>query len=177
MKILHSVCSPACAFGSALSDLGLRVREEFDELSLVGRDFELRLHVSEQTGGSAIRCFVSITEGSLAGGAVVLFNEIALEGYPLVAIGSGRGKETFEFTWFQPEGADWRISAERCQGLIDRVTGGMAPVSLPIRQAAKRRPAIRKTSTWRGLAEKSKGGLLVDRNPRGVRFVSTHRYA
>ena len=39
MKLLLPVRSPVRAFGAALFDTGLRVREEYDELILNQRDF------------------------------------------------------------------------------------------------------------------------------------------
>ena len=124
-KKIHFV-SPMRALGAALFDHGLRVRADYDELLLAHRDFELRLHATEKADGCTLHCFVSIPEPRLAAGSLVLFNEIALEGYPAVAFGAGRGKVTFEFAWFHPVGADWRISADRCQGLIDRVVSALS---------------------------------------------------
>jgi hypothetical protein len=72
---------------------------------------------------------------------------MAMEGYPVVGVGACGGKVCCEFTWFHPEGVDWRISAERCQGLVDRVVGarasisGSKPVHTRVRSAAAFRRA------------------------------------
>jgi hypothetical protein len=55
-----------------------------------------------------------------------------------VAFGAGRSLVSFEFSWFHPERADWRISAQHCQGLIARVLGELAPI--PQRYAGKSAP-------------------------------------
>jgi hypothetical protein len=56
---------------------------------------------------------------------------MAREGYPVVGVGACGGRVSCEFTWFHPAGVDWRISADRCQGLIDRVVGSRVAVSAP----------------------------------------------
>src|ERR1017187_10780358 len=55
MKLLLPARSPVRAFGAALFDTGLRVREEYDELILNQRDFELRIHATERSDGCAVR--------------------------------------------------------------------------------------------------------------------------
>lgn len=150
----HSKHTPSAvrAFGAALFDHGLRVREECNELVFNQRDFELRINAAEQTHGHALRSFVSVAEERLAPGSLVLFNEISLEGYPVVAFGAGRGQVTFEFAWFHPTGADWRISAERCQGLVDRVVGSFAPSSASIStHSSESRPAPKRMGSQRRL--------------------------
>jgi hypothetical protein len=126
MRSPKNTPSAVRSFGAALFDHGLRVREEYNELILNQRDFELRVHVSELADSNSLRCSISVPSQRIAAGTLVLFNEIALEGYPVVAFGAGQRQVTFEFAWFHPTGADWRISAERCQGLVDRVVGAFA---------------------------------------------------
>jgi hypothetical protein len=73
---------------------------------------------------------------------------MAMEGYPVVAVGACQGKISCEFTWFHPEGVDWRISAERCQGLIDRVVGARVSTSdsKPVRTRVRRAAAFRRAA-------------------------------
>ena len=135
MKPSQPVRSPVRALGAALFDTGLRVREECDELILNRSEFELRVSAVERSSGYMVRCVISIAEYRLMAGYGEIFNAMALEGYPVVAFGAGHGQVSFEFSWFHPEGADWRISGQHCQGLIDRVLGELAPI--PQRAAGK----------------------------------------
>ncbi len=128
MKLSLPVRAPVRALGVALFDNGLRVREEYDELVLDQSDYALRIHVIERAGGSMVQCQVAVSELVLAPGSLGLFSEMALEGYPVVGVGACGGKISCEFSWFHPEGADWRISAERCVGLVDRVVGARVPL-------------------------------------------------
>lgn len=118
--------SPVCALGAALFDAGLRVRQEYDELTLSQRDFGLRVHATERSGGWMVHCHILVDEAGFVPGSLGLFNEMAIEGYPVVGVGASRGRISCEFNWFHPENVEWRISAERCQGLVDRVVGARA---------------------------------------------------
>ena len=145
MRLFKKNPSAVHSLGAALFDQGLRVRDEYDELILNQRNFELRVHVGDQTDGNNLRCSVSVPAQRIAAGTLVLFNEIALEGYPIVAFGAGQRQVTFEFAWFHPTGADWRISAERCQGLVDRIVGAFAASAAeqplhPIQSAIRAKP-------------------------------------
>ena len=131
----HKFSSPVRALGAALFDTGLRVREEYDELILNRPGFELRVLAAERAGGCGVRCFISVAEHRLAAGYGETFNAMALEGYPVVAFGAGRGQATFEFSWFHPDGADWRISGQHCQVLVDRVVGSL--ITLPVPKPAR----------------------------------------
>jgi hypothetical protein len=135
-KALRPYRSPVRALGAALFDTGLRVREEYDELILDQRDYSLRVQAPAKACGWTIRCHVSVAELGFVPGSLGLFNEMAMEGYPVVGIGACRGRISCDFEWFHPEGVDWRISAERCQGLIDRVLGARSfePARRPVRR-------------------------------------------
>ena len=130
MKLSLPVRSSVRALGAALFDTGLRAREEYGELILCQRDFTLRVHTTERMGGSQVNCQISVTELGFAPGSLGLFGEMATEGYPVVAVGACAGKISCEFDWYHPEGVDWRISAERCLGLVDRVVGARMPLSV-----------------------------------------------
>jgi hypothetical protein len=138
------VRSPLRAFGAALFDNGLRVREEYDELILERHDFSLRVHATERPGGVMLHCHVSVAELGFVPGSLGLFSEMAVEGYPVVGVGASCGKVSCEFTWFHPTGVDWRISADRCQGLIDRVVG--ARVSASEHRPVRRLRAFRRAA-------------------------------
>jgi hypothetical protein len=146
MKPSLPVRSPIRALGAALFDIGLRVRDEYGELILNQRDFGLRVHATDWTGGLMVHCHISVTELGFVPGALGLFNEMALEGYPVVAVGASRGRVSCEFNWFHPEGVDWRISADRCQGLIDRVVGARAPASATVRTPIHRAATFRRAA-------------------------------
>lgn len=122
-KVSAPVRSPVRAFGAALFDTGLRVREEYGELILSQHDFGLRIHATEKAGGWMLHCQISVAELGFVPGSLGLFSEMAMEGYPVVGVGACAGRVSCDFTWYHPQGVDWRISAERCQGLVDRVVG------------------------------------------------------
>lgn len=134
----NPIFSRARSLRAALSDYGLPVRDESAELVARQRDWELRVLLPGATGGNTVRCFVSVPESRLPSGALELFNMLALEGYPAVALGAGRGEVSFEFSWFHPAGADWRISAQRCQGLLERVVSSLPPARRRRTRAARR---------------------------------------
>lgn len=140
MKLLPPTRTPVRALGAALFDIGLRVREEYDELVLIKRFFVLRIHATGESGGSSIHCQVSVAELGFVPGSLGLFGEMAMEGYPVVAVGACGGRISCEFNWFHPDGVDWRISADRCQGLVDRVVGACASISdsKPVRTGVRR---------------------------------------
>lgn len=146
MKPSLPVRSPIRALGAALFDIGLRVRDEYGELVLNQRDYGLRMHATERPGGLTLHCHISVIESGFVPGALGLFNEMALEGYPVVAVGASRGRVSCEFNWFHPEGVEWRISADRCQGLVDRVVGARAPASVTVRPSTRRAAAFRRAA-------------------------------
>jgi len=138
-KLLKQLSSPVRALGAALFDIGLRVRDDYDDLVLDQRDYTLRITTSAKAGGSSIRCHISVPDLGFAPGSLGLFAEMAMDGYPVVGIGASRGRISCDFEWFHPDGVECRISAERCQGLVDRVLGarsseiGRRSVRRPIR--------------------------------------------
>jgi hypothetical protein len=148
MNPIPPVRSPVRALGAALFDIGLRVRDEYGELILQQRDFSLRVHATERTGGVQVHCQVSVAELGFVPGSLGLFGEMAQEGYPVVAVGACQGRVSCEFDWFHPAGVDWRISADRCQGLVDRVVGARVSASepRPVRTGARRAAAFRRAA-------------------------------
>jgi hypothetical protein len=140
MELLPPARTPVRALGSALFDIGLHVREEYDELVLIQRFFVLRIHATGELGGSSIHCQVSVAELGLVPGSLGLFGEMATEGFPVVAVGACGGRISCEFNWFHPGSVDWRITADRCQGLVDRVVGECASISdsKPLRTGVRR---------------------------------------
>ena len=139
LKTLRPLRSAVRSLGAALFDTGLRVRDEYDELVLDHRDYSLRVQATAKTSGWTIRCHISVSELGFVPGSLGLFSEMAMEGYPVVGIGASRGRIACDFEWFHPEGVEWRISAERCQGLVARVLGARSlgaerrPVRNPMR--------------------------------------------
>lgn len=132
--------TPVIELRSALSLRGLRTREDYDELVYSSPDCDVRLSLSRLGNGQLIRCFVSVAENRLlAQNSFELFNEIAFEGHPVVAYGMGRGQATFEFEWLHPDGSAWRISAERVEILMQRLSDCLGPKPRPARQASRRR--------------------------------------
>jgi hypothetical protein len=135
--------TPLIQFRSALSLLGLRTREDYDELTHTDGDCEFRLSLRGQPHGQQVRCFLSVAEERLLTGGISLFHEIAVEGYPIVSYGAGRGQVTFGFEWHHPSGAEWEISAQRLELLLQRVTVALGPRIEPVR---RRLPAGHKPS-------------------------------
>lgn len=135
--------SPLIQFRSALSLLGLRTREDYDELVRADGDCEFRLSLRGEPHGQQVRCFLSVSEDRLLTGGISLFHEIAVEGHPVVSYGAGQGSVTFGFEWHHPSGAEWEISAQRLELLVQRVTVALAPRVEPVR---RRLPAGRKPS-------------------------------
>lgn len=137
-KTIRPLCSPLRSLGAALFDTGLRVRDEYDELVLDQRDYSLRVQTLAKTSGWTIRCHISVSELGFVPGSLGLFSEMAMEGYPVVGIGASRGRISCDFEWFHPEGVEWRISADRCQGLVDRVLGARStgPIRKPVRRVS-----------------------------------------
>ena len=145
LKTIRPLRSPVRSLGASLFDTGLRVRDEYDELVLDQRDYSLRVQTSTKTSGWTIRCHISVSELGFVPGSLGLFSEMAMEGYPVVGIGASRGRISCDFEWFHPEGVEWRISAERCQGLVDRVLGARSSgiESRPIRNPMQFRGGYR----------------------------------
>ena len=145
LKTIRPLRSPVRSLGAALFDTGLRVRDEYDELVLDQRDYSLRVQTLAKTSGWTIRCHISVSELGFVPGSLGLFSEMAMEGYPVVGIGASRGRISCDFEWFHRDGIDWRISAERCQGLIDRVLGARSFGSArrPVRHARGLRTDLR----------------------------------
>jgi hypothetical protein len=145
MKLLLPIHSSIRALGASLFDSGLRVREDYGELVLNQSGFGLRIHSVELSAGSMLHCIISVAEQGFIPGSLGLFEEMAAEGYPVVAVGACGGRISCEFNWFHPEGADWRISAQRCQALVDRVLGARVPPAEPkaIRAGGRRAARLR----------------------------------
>ena len=143
MLTLRSLRTPLVELRSALALAGLRTVEDYDELVHTGRDCEARLQLVTRGQGQQVRCQITLGEERMLVSGLELFNEIALEGHPIVAFGAGRGQAAFEFQWFHPKGADWRISCERLECLMQRLTCALGPQPAPARRASKgRRPSV-----------------------------------
>lgn len=140
-----SLRTPLIQFRSALAVLGLRTREDYDELVHADGDCEFRLSLLGQPHGQMIRCFLSVSETRLLTSGIELFHEIAVEGHPVVSYGAGQGSVTFGFEWYHPTGADWGISAQRLELLMQRVTVALGPKPEAVR---RRLPAGRKPSVF-----------------------------
>jgi hypothetical protein len=135
--------TPLIELRSALSTLGLRSREDYDELVRTDADGDLRLSLRGQPHGQQVRCFFSVAEDRLLGSGIELFHELAVEGHPVVSYGAGQGSVTFGFEWHHPTGADWQITAQRIELLMQRVVVGLGPRPEPVR---RRLPAGRQPS-------------------------------
>lgn len=136
--------TPLIEFRSALALRGLRTHEDYDELVHQDAEGEFRLSLRDQPHGQLVRCFISVAEDRLLAGGIELFHELAVEGHPVVSYGAGRGGVTFGFEWQHPSGADWRISAQRIELLLQRVAVGLGPRPEPVRRRlpAGRRPSM-----------------------------------
>lgn len=102
-------------------------------------DCQVRLTLVPQRRGQLIRCAISVEEERLLRSGLEVFNEISLEGYPAVGFGAGTRRATFDFNWVHPTGADWRISGQRVQGLIERLAGMLGDAPTPARRGARPR--------------------------------------
>ncbi|MBI5423640.1 MAG: hypothetical protein HZA32_06095 [Opitutae bacterium] len=140
-----SLRSPLIECRSALSLLGLRTQEDFDELIHVGQDGEFRLSLSGRPHGQQVKCFISLAEERLLTSGIELFHELAVEGHPVVSYGAGHGSVSFGFEWYHPTGADWKISAQRIELLMQRLVVALGPKPAPVR---RRLPAGRKPSMF-----------------------------
>lgn len=141
-----SLRTPLVELRSALSLSGLRTREDYDELVHgEAADGEFRLSLRPARHGQQVRCFISVGEDRLLGSGIELFHELAVEGHPVVSYGAGRGSVSFGFEWFHPTGADWRISAQRVELLMQRVGVALGPKPMPVR---RRLPAGHKPSMF-----------------------------
>ncbi|MDB6093106.1 MAG: hypothetical protein JWM32_668 [Verrucomicrobia bacterium] len=127
---------------TALAFHGLRAHEVFDELTYASPDCEVRLALGEQKKGQLVRCFVCVDESRLLTSGLEIFNELSLEGFPVVDFGTGGAKSTFEFQWHHPDGADWRISGQRVEGLRQRLVGILGERPSPIRPASRTRRSL-----------------------------------
>ena len=127
MKITTSRSNPVNSLRYALQDCGLRTHDEWDELVTRQPEREIRVQLVERTRGHQVRCFVSVPEERLQASGIELFNELAAEGQPIVAMGAGRRQVSFEFSWSQPPGSDWQGSAQRIQDLTQRIVGTLLP--------------------------------------------------
>lgn len=136
--------TPLIECRSALALLGLRTREDYDELVHGDPDCEFRLSLRAARHGQQVRCLISVGEDRLLASGIELFHELSLEGHPVVSYGAGRGSVSFGFEWFHPTGADWRISAQRIELLMQRVAVALGPKPAPVRRraAAGRKPSI-----------------------------------
>jgi hypothetical protein len=137
--------TPLIECRSALALTGLRTREDYDELVHGDlADGEFRLSLRNARHGQNVRCFISVSEDRLLASGVELFHELSVEGHPVVSYGAGRGSVSFGFEWFHPAGADWRISAQRVELLMQRVSVALGPKPVPVRRrvAAGRKPSM-----------------------------------
>jgi hypothetical protein len=136
--------TPLIECRSALALLGLRTREDYDELVHADPDCEFRLTLRDQRHGQQIRCLISVSEERLLASGIELFHELSVEGHPIVSYGAGRGSVSFGFEWHHPAGADWKISAQRVELLLQRVAVGIGPRPAPVRRrvAARRKPSM-----------------------------------
>lgn len=136
--------TPLIELRSALALLGLRTREDYEELVRHDGDCEFRLSLSGRPHGQQIKCFISVDESRLLASGIELFHEIAVEGHPIVSYGAGRGSVSFGFEWYHPTGAEWRISAQRVELLMQRVAVALGPKPAPVRRrvAAGKRPSV-----------------------------------
>lgn len=135
--------TPLIECRSALSLLGFRTQEDFDELVHSGQDGEFRLSLSDRPHGQQVKCFISVAEERLLTSGIELFHEMAVEGHPVVSYGAGHGSVSFGFEWYHPTGADWKISAQRIELLLQRLVVALGPKPAPAR---RRLPAARKPS-------------------------------
>ncbi|MBX3738317.1 MAG: hypothetical protein KF715_16600 [Candidatus Didemnitutus sp.] len=138
-----SLRTPLIECRSALSLLGFRTQEDFDELIHVGQDGEFRLSLGGRPHGQQVKCFISLAEERLLTSGIELFHEMAVEGHPVVSYGAGHGSVSFGFEWYHPAGADWKISAQRIELLMQRLVVALGPKPAPVR---RRLPAGRKPS-------------------------------
>jgi hypothetical protein len=146
---VFSLRSPLIECRSALALSGLRTREDYEELvhgDAAGGEFRLSLRSARH--GQNVRCFISVAEERLLASGVELFHELSVEGHPVVSYGAGRGSVSFGFEWFHPTGADWRISAQRVELLMQRVSVALGPKLEPVRARVRRLPAGRKPSMF-----------------------------
>lgn len=136
--------TPLIECRSALSLLGFRTQEDFDELVHVGADSEFRLSLSGRPHGQQVKCFISIAEERLLASGIELFHEMAVEGHPVVSYGAGHGSVSFGFEWYHPTGADWTISAQRIELLMQRLAVALGPKPAPVRRrlSAGRKPSM-----------------------------------
>lgn len=136
--------TPLIECRSALALLGLRTREDYDELVHPGDDCEFRLSLGARAHGQQVKCFISVAEDRLLASGIELFHEMAVEGHPVVSYGAGHGSVSFGFEWYHPSGADWKISAQRIELLMQRLSVALGPKPAPIRRrvAAGRRPSM-----------------------------------
>lgn len=141
--LILSLRSPLIECRSALAITGLRTFTDYDELVHVGGDCEFRLSLGGKPHGQQVKCFISVSETRLLTSGIELFHEMAVEGHPAVSYGAGSGSVTFGFEWYHPSGADWKISAQRIELLMQRLTVALGPKPVPVR---RRLPAGRKPS-------------------------------
>lgn len=136
--------TPLIACRSALALVGLRTREDFEELVHTGEDCEFRLSLGPKPHGQQVKCFISLAEERLLASGIELFHEMAVEGHPIVSYGAGHGSVSFGFEWYHPSGADWKISAQRIELLMQRLCVALGPKPAPVRRrlAAGRKPSM-----------------------------------
>lgn len=135
--------TPLIECRSALALLGLRTSEDYEELVHTGSDCEFRLALGAKPHGQQVKCFISVAEERLLASGIELFHELAVEGHPVVSYGAGQGSVSFGFEWYHPAGADWRISAQRIELLMQRLAVNLGPKPAPVR---RRLPVGRKPS-------------------------------
>jgi hypothetical protein len=140
MKLsLFSLRTPLIEFRSALARSGFRTQEDYEELVRADGNYQLRLSLRSQETGHIVQCSISVDETRLRSSAIELFNDLCVEGRPVVSYGAGRGQFTFEFEWYQLEGLDWSGSVQRLDDLIQRMQSSFAPRPTPARRAQRQK--------------------------------------
>ncbi len=140
--IMLPLRTPLVACRSALALAGLRTREDYDELVHTGPDQEVRVALRAVRDGQQVRCLVSVDESRLPASGIEVFHELAVGGHPVVSYGAGRGSVSFGFEWLHPTGADWRISAQRVEVLLQRVAVSLGPKPAARRSRGGRRSEL-----------------------------------
>lgn len=136
---IFSLRTPLIEFRSALAQRGFRTQEDYEELVRSDNCSQLRLSIRRREPGHTVSCFISIAETRLRSSAIELFNDLCIEGRPVVSYGAGQGQFTFEFEWFQQEDLCWRVSVQKIDDLMQRLYSSFSPKPTLARRAQRRR--------------------------------------